>query len=491
MRLKLRSKKIHSHGVGLIRAALVLLCCYSSSSIATAARSGMEYQITIDKGLRSLTVNLCFDRDKFSDTLEAAEDLAHNISDVTAKWTDGSSSDLQLWNRTVELKDRSTECISYAVKIRPSSRDNRRSGLFEHNGAIAIALDRVLLIPHAQDRWQQTRLTFYAAPDVKVAAPGSALPGKPGKQTFDLFDRPIDWKGTVAFGPLTQSVVQAGGATVIISIIGETNIETANALHRWIVTGLDAITTLYGHFPVTELQLLVFPVSRNSDPLPWGEVTRGGGDAVHLYVDGTRSVDELNANWVLSHELSHLIHPYISSADAWLPEGIASYFQNVLRARSALIEQRVGWQKLDAGFRRGRAQFERDRTLARDTREMMGQGQYMRVYWSGAAIALISDVELRRRSGGATSLDTVFEELSRCCLPSERRWTASELMTKMDRIAGYDVFMPLYRRYVMEPMFPDLEETYRRLGLSTNPEGLELSVETNAASLRADIMGER
>ena len=65
------------------------------------------------------------------------------------------------------------------------------------------------------------------------------------------------------------------------------------------------------------------------------------------------------------------------------------------------------------------------------------------------------------------------------------------MMTKMDRIAGYDVFMPLYRRYVMEPMFPDLEETYRRLGLSTNPEGLELSVETNAASLRADIMGER
>ena len=73
----------------------------------------------------------------------------------------------------------------------------------------------------------------------------------------------------------------------------------------------------------------------------------------------------------------------------------------------------------------------------------------------------------------------------------ERRWTASELMTKMDGIAGYDVFMPLYRRYVMEPVFPDLEETYRRLGLSNNPEGLELSGEINAASLRADIMGMR
>ena len=139
---------------------------------------------------------------------------------------------------------------------------------------------------------------------------------------------------------------------------------------------------------------MVFPLGRSNDLVPWGEVKRGGGDAVHLYVDGTRGAAELNANWVLSHELSHLLHPYISGADAWLPEGIASYYQNIVRARRALLNVQSAWNKLDAGFRRGQAQFAEGRTLADNTRAMMREYQYMRVYWSGAAIALIGDVEL-------------------------------------------------------------------------------------------------
>ena len=36
---------------------------------------------------------------------------------------------------------------------------------------------------------------------------------------------------------------------------------------------------------------------------------------------------ELNENWVLAHELSHLIHPYVSSADSWLAEGLPVIFK--------------------------------------------------------------------------------------------------------------------------------------------------------------------
>jgi predicted metalloprotease with PDZ domain len=119
---------------------------------------------------------------------------------------------------------------------------------------------------------------------------------------------------------------------------------------------------------------------------------------------------------------------------------------------------------------------------------MMHQRHYMRVYWSGAAIALIADVDLRRRSGGSVSLDTVFEQLSRCCLPSRRRWGARELMAKMDEIAGYRTFVPLYERYAMRPLFPDLEESYRHLGLEVNARALKFSDDVAPRSLRADIM---
>ena len=153
-----------------------------------------------------------------------------------------------------------------------------------------------------------------------------------------------------------------------------------------------------------------------------------------------------------------------------------------------MIEAKVAWQKLDAGFKRGMAQFTNDRTLARDTRAMMRERQYMRVYWSGAAIALIGDVTLRQRSAGAVSLDTVFKDLSRCCLPSRRRWRARELMAKLDEIAGFEVFIPLYERYVVRPVFPELKATYRRLGLSENSYALVISDDPAARSLRAEIM---
>lgn len=474
----------------LLTAALISLFCYSDHSAAIAERNALEYHIAIDNHLRRLNIELCVGDRNFPATLVAAADLAKNISDIKTRQADGSSIKLQNQDQTIEIANKTIECVSYTVKIH-ADQSNRRSGLVAHNGAIVIALEQILLRPGSYDRWGQTLLNFTAPPSVKVSAPGSALPSAAGIQSFELLDRPIDWDGSVAFGQLTQSSIELGGTKVALSVVGHTRPETASAVNDWLVAGVAAITTLYGSFPVARLQVLVFPVGRDSDPVPWGEVKRGGGDAVHLYVDATRVAAELHANWVLSHELSHLIHPYISGADAWLPEGIASYYQNVLRARSSLIDAQTAWKKLDAGIQRGLAQFTRGRTLALDTRKMMQEYQYMRVYWSGAAIALIGDVELRKRSGGAMSLDLVFKGLSRCCLPSMRQWSAAQLMTKMDEIAAQDVFMPLYRRFVMRPEFPDVKAAYRHLGLNSDGDELRFSKDATVTALRNDIMGQR
>ena len=39
----------------------------------------------------------------------------------------------------------------------------------------------------------------------------------------------------------------------------------------------------------------------------------------------------------------------------WLAEGLASYWQNLLRARTGLLTPQQAWQQLDAGFGRGRS----------------------------------------------------------------------------------------------------------------------------------------
>jgi predicted metalloprotease with PDZ domain len=194
-------------------------------------------------------------------------------------------------------------------------------------------------------------------------------------------------------------------------------------------------------------------------------VQRGGGDAVHLYIDQRRPAEEFMADWVLVHELSHLLHPNIVARDRWLSEGIASYYQNVLRARAGLMSTQWAWNKLHAGFERGVRGTPRGRSLAEVSETMMRDRSFMRVYWSGAAIALLADVELRRRSKGAQSLDTALAAFRDCCLPADRSWSARELMRQLDRRTGTTVFMALYREHIDADGFPDLGALYGELGL--------------------------
>ncbi len=74
---------------------------------------------------------------------------------------------------------------------------------------------------------------------------------------------------------------------------------------------------------------------------------------------------------MLVHELSHLLHPVIDGYDRWLSEGIASYYQNVLRARAGLRSAQWSWDALHAGFERGIRSTQRGRSLAEVSESMM------------------------------------------------------------------------------------------------------------------------
>jgi len=109
------------------------------------------------------------------------------------------------------------------------------------------------------------------------------------------------------------------------------------------------------------------------------------------------------------------------------------------------------------------------------------------VYWSGTALALMADVELRLRSGGRDSLDTVLGELRQCCLPSAREWSGIELFSKLDEFLDEPLFMPLYRRHADTPTFPDARGLLTRLGVIVENGQLRLDDTAELATARAAI----
>lgn len=282
--------------------------------------------------------------------------------------------------------------------------------------------------------------------------------------------------------------LRAGGNALQVSVEGVSDPARAAMLQRWLAEAADATLTAFGRYPLRRAQVRIRQIdSRDPSPVPWGQTERGDGVAVLLFVRRDASLEQLRADWTAVHELSHLFHPYLGRDGRWMAEGLASYYQNVLRARAGLLTPDQAWRQLDAGFGRGR------RLGPGAALDELGRGGTMRVYWAGAAYWLEADLALRRERG--LDLDTVLSRYARCCLDAAAddmdEASPQAFADELDRLGGDGVFARLYRRYARSREFPDLSAAYAALGLEADASGLRYSQHADALNLRMAIMGPR
>jgi len=330
-------------------------------------------------------------------------------------------------------------------------------------------------------------ITFHLPPDMQISTPWNLIAEGNNIVTYRHQNRPFQWQGRIAIGQFKNVIKKLGSTRIQVSILnGHVKTDTEAVMH-WVDKNLEALMLIYGEFPVPGLQLLVVPLGRDREPVRWGQAMRGGGDAVHVYIDQTRSLKTFLEDWVLIHELSHLLHPRFEDA-SWLAEGIASYYQNVLRARGGMLSEQRAWQKLHEGFQRGIRGTPPDKSLQQVSESMMRTKSYMRVYWSGAAISLLADYELRKISNNKQSLDTALQKLSRCCLPASRFWSGYAMMNKLDSLTQTNVFTSLYKQHLPSKNFPELSNVYFDLGLTTENGSITFDNDADYAKIRKSMM---
>jgi predicted metalloprotease with PDZ domain len=296
---------------------------------------------------------------------------------------------------------------------------------------------------------------------------------------------PAYWTSRIAIGYFDIRRLPVGGTELRVAAIGGLDQRQRDKLDTWLNESSEAVAGVYGQFPRDTPQILIVPIGNRGSAIPWAHVVRGGGVAVEFFVDQNRTLEELRQDWTATHELSHLLLPYVSRRDRWLSEGIATYYQNILRARDGRLSEQQAWQKLHSGFERGRAATRGD-TLAEATRS--GRQSTMRIYWSGAAMMLQADAELRSLSHGRQSLDSALANLRECCLVSNRSWRARDLFSELDRITATSVFSDIYREHVTDVEFPDLSETFEQLGLVSDSGSIKLDPDASWGRIRFYIM---
>lgn len=280
---------------------------------------------------------------------------------------------------------------------------------------------------------------------------------------------------------------QIPGATLHITILEPVDDDKAADLVEWLRAASTSISLAYGRFPNPTPSVIVRPTGRSGwnsrSPVPFGRVIRRDGEKIELFIDANRPIEDFYGDWTATHEFSHLMLPYLRQRHRWISEGFASYYQNVLMSRAGNYTPDEAWRKLVAGLDRGRRS--RPELSLNEAADAGVRRARMKLYWSGAAIALMADVELRERSGGTESLDVALDRLQRCCLPSRRTWSGPELFSRLDEMIESPVFMPLYRRYADRAGFPDYEPLLSRLGIEDD--GAALSDDAELAAIRNAI----
>lgn len=234
-------------------------------------------------------------------------------------------------------------------------------------------------------------------------------------------------------------------------------------IQQWLHHNSAALKTVYGGLPNKPFQIRVQGTHWSWENVPGGRVSRGNINTIHFTVNTRASLQDLKSDWTAYHEFSHLLLPYRGWGDLWFSEGLASYYQNVIQARSGQITAQQAWQKIVAGFARGRRSNPAPHLPLHDVSAQLRRNHaYYRVYWSGAWYFLTADIRLRAK-GQNKSLDGALLHLDNCC--AKRTMSARQLAVEMDRYAQSEIFVPLFERIRNSKTMPFRAAFLQDLGL--------------------------
>ena len=481
MRMRKTINTNSSNRLGYICLALAWLSFASLQAHADTEAEVHEYTISVDYALSRLWVEARF-ASPIDSIAARSRDAGKYLIDVRSCDQDQT---IRMRNRRMMLPENGIRCINYTVDLARAARYDRNYR--DLDASNVIVSPSIWLWRPEITRRSEIRARFRLPHDVLVSVPWKPVYG--AQNTYQLTRSPESSNAPVIFGSFDYDEIKVPGATLRVSLVKNGSVQDRQAILDWLKVTATDVSRAYGRFPNPSPQVVVIPIadSRSDGAVPFGRVIRDGGETVQFFINPERPIEEFLDDWTATHEFSHLMLPYLNKRHRWVSEGFAQYYQNVLLARSGAYDEQYAWQKIYEGLERGRKS--RPELSPNEAAEGGIRTGLMKVYWSGAAIALIADVRLRQRSGGKESLDHVLGRLQQCCLPGDRVWSGTEFFETLDSLIDEPVFMPLYRRYADTAGFPDTAELLTELGLSISDGEVSFRRKSALADIRTAITG--
>ncbi|MFK7984680.1 MAG: hypothetical protein AB8I08_01535 [Sandaracinaceae bacterium] len=439
---------------------------------APAFEPSLHYRLSSDAALQTLSIQTCFEGQPppwLSPGIARA-----SMALLGARDSDGAV--LSVVDGRIDLRSLGRDaCMTYRLDVDRARSASRFSGRY---GRDVVTSAGAFL-------WRDLRRTPRGGATARFDLPpglSAAVPWPRQGSVYRLDASAFRRASFIALGELHPVEITRQGARVRAVRLGPDPWTLDDAgLRRWLETAVDGISTVQGRFPVEDLLIVLAPLAGRG--MGFGMVRRGGGHAVGFQMGRRSTFEDLTGSWVSWHELSHLQLPALPQRDAWLYEGLATYYQEVVAARMGFKSEADAWGALRQGFERGSNSRARG-PLSEAAEGMMQTGAFSRVYWSGTAFALEADLALR---ANGSSLDEALTRAAPSWRGSTRLWNSDEVCAAWDRPLDSDVLGALRSRYAAARRFPEVGPALSQLGVPVEG-AMELDDAAELSAVRQSIM---
>jgi hypothetical protein len=250
------------------------------------------------------------------------------------------------------------------------------------------------------------------------------------------------------------------------------------SLVAWISKAAHAVAHYYGVFPVPLSRIRVNSSERQSGVFG-GETWGSTPPFTRIFVGRKTSLQQLDRDWVMTHELIHTAFPDVADEHHWIEEGIATYVEPIARAQIGDLSAQKIWSDMFRDMSKGEPQaFDEglDRTHT-----------WGRTYWGGALFCLVADLRIRQASGNRKGLQDALRGIRDAGGTIERRWPVTRAFEVGDRASQTNVLTTLYSEMKDKPVYIDLSRIWRKLGVASSDGVVSLSDAAPLARIRRSI----
>jgi hypothetical protein len=277
---------------------------------------------------------------------------------------------------------------------------------------------------------------------------------------------------------LPSAHVKTGGADIDVSFAPGALDLPQSAILRWIWRAAEAVTAYYGRFPLASARIRVFPTEGRRGVFH-GTTYGFNGGYTRISVGQHTSQDELDSDWMLTHELIHLSFPDVAEDHHWIEEGIATYVEPIARAQAGQLSANRVWAEM--------AEYMPEGQPGRNDRGLDNTHTWGRTYWGGAMFLLVADVKIRDCSRNRKGLQDALRAILAAGGSIEYEWPVTRAFQVGDEATGCKVLNTLYEQWKNAPVEVDLNKMWRQLGIEAQGRNVTFDDRAPLAKMREAI----